>query len=155
MAEPSRVRMASRLPERSEKCSRVCATGASYRPGGWRAERQDDDGPRRAASRLRIRHVYWSGPFIGWGICPLHRERQTSVNARKFYSHFGEIQLMNVVCHQYTFSLGDTFRADVRAQSLRNVSRHARPCRKRIRPHFPECAGVDAAGLISTRTPVT
>src|SRR5262245_27828940 len=22
------------------------------------------------------------------------------------------------------------------------------PCRKRIRPHFPECAGVDAAGLI-------
>jgi hypothetical protein len=45
--------------------------------------------------------------------------------------------------------LGDTFRADIRAQSLRNVSRHARPCRKRIRPHFPECAGVEAAGLIS------
>jgi hypothetical protein len=48
-----------------------------------------------------------------------------------------------------TLPLGDTFRADIRAQSLRNVSRHARPCRKRIRPHFPECAGVEAAGLIS------
>src|SRR5262249_37104341 len=29
------------------------------------------------------------------------------------------------------------------------------PCRKSIRPHFPECAAVDAAGLISTRTLVT
>jgi hypothetical protein len=29
------------------------------------------------------------------------------------------------------------------------------PCRKRSRLHFPECAGVDTAGLISTRTLVT
>jgi hypothetical protein len=29
------------------------------------------------------------------------------------------------------------------------------PCQKRIRSHFPECAGADAAALISTRTPVT
>src|SRR5262245_54218062 len=47
MPEPSRVQTPSRLPERSKKCSRPCATGASYWPGGWRAE--------RAASRLRIR----------------------------------------------------------------------------------------------------
>src|SRR5262245_61504193 len=45
-----------------KKCSRPCATGASYWPGGWRTERQVDDGPRRAASRLRIRQDYWSGP---------------------------------------------------------------------------------------------
>jgi hypothetical protein len=50
MAEPSRVPMRSRLPERSKKCSRPCATGASYWPSGWRAERQDDDGSRRTAS---------------------------------------------------------------------------------------------------------
>src|SRR5262249_7953614 len=61
MAEPSRVRMPSQLPERSKKCSRPCATGAGYWPGGWRAERPDDDGPRRAASRLRIPYDYWSG----------------------------------------------------------------------------------------------
>jgi hypothetical protein len=27
---------------------------------------------------LRIRQVYWSGPSIGGGMCPLHRRRQTS-----------------------------------------------------------------------------
>src|SRR5262249_59772928 len=80
MAEPSRVRMASRLPERSEKCSRVCATGASYWPGGWRAQREDEDGPRRA-SPLRIRQDNWSGPHsIGGGLL----RRKTRPNGGKF-----------------------------------------------------------------------
>src|SRR5262249_11987891 len=47
-----------------KKCSRPCATGASYWPGGWRAERQVDDGPSRAANRL-IRQDHSSGPSIG------------------------------------------------------------------------------------------
>jgi hypothetical protein len=55
-----------------------------------------------------------------------HRERQTSVNAGKICSHFGEIQLMSASCQSIHLLLGDTFRADIRAQSLRNVSRHAR-----------------------------
>jgi hypothetical protein len=55
-----------------------------------------------------------------------------------------------------TLNLGETFRADIRAQCLQNVSRHARAVPETSRPHFPECAGkVDAAGLISTRTLVT
>jgi hypothetical protein len=37
-------------PKDQKKCSRPCATGASYWPSGWRAERQDDDGSRRTAS---------------------------------------------------------------------------------------------------------
>jgi hypothetical protein len=42
-----------------------------------------------------------------------------------------------------------TFRADIRAQSLQNVSWHWRAVPETSRPHFPECAGkVDAAGLM-------
>jgi hypothetical protein len=56
--------------------------------------------------------------------------------------------------------LGDTLRwlgrADVRVQVLCKMFHVAGgPCWKPIRPHIPECAGVDAAGLISTRTLVT
>jgi hypothetical protein len=88
--------------QKDQKRLKTSATGASCWRGGWRAERRDDDGPRRAASRLRMRQVYGSGPSIGGGMCPLHRERQTSVNARKFYPHFGKIQPMRVSCHRYT-----------------------------------------------------
>jgi hypothetical protein len=89
MAEPSRVRMPFRLPERSKKCSRPYATGASYWPSGWRAQRQDDDAPRRAGSRLSIQQDDW--PLDRRGI--FTSKRQISVNARKFGSHFGKLQL--------------------------------------------------------------
>src|SRR5262249_57313040 len=42
-----------------EKCSRPCATGASYWPGGWWAQRQDADAQRRAGSRLSIQQDDW------------------------------------------------------------------------------------------------
>src|SRR5262245_6278221 len=75
-----------------KKCSRPCATGASYWPSGWRAERQDDDGSRRTANdRILVRP-----PSIGGGICPLHRKCQTSVYARKSGFHFGKTQVMDV-----------------------------------------------------------
>jgi hypothetical protein len=45
-----------------------------------------------------------------------------------------------------TLHLNETFRADIRAQSLQNVSWHWRAVPETSRPHFPECAGkVDAA----------
>jgi hypothetical protein len=72
-------------------------------------------------------------------MCPLHRKRQTSVNACKFGFHFGKIQAVVLACHQYNHRW-----ADVRGRAG-NV----------FHPHFPECAGADAAALISTRTPVT
>jgi hypothetical protein len=75
-------------------------------------------------------------PLLAGECAHFYRERQPSVSARKFWSHFGKIQLMSVSCQSIHLHLGDTFRADIRAQSLRNVSRHARLCRKRIRLHF-------------------
>jgi hypothetical protein len=83
-------------------------------------------------------------------------KRQTSVNARKFGFHFEKIQFIGVANRQHNPPLGDTFRwldgpifvfssFMARAGRAGNVSART----------FPECAGVDPAGLISTRTLVT
>jgi hypothetical protein len=70
--------------------------------GGWRAERPDDDGPRRAAGRLRMDRTIGQAPRLAGECVHFIADAKPSVNARKFYSHFEKAQLTSASCHQYT-----------------------------------------------------
>src|SRR5215471_21063150 len=124
MAEPSRVRMASRLPERSEKCSRACAAGASYWPadGGLSDRTTMVQGDQPAA--LHIRPDYWSGPLDWRGNVPTSSQTPNICKCLKIWLSFWENT-------SYDFSL------PLIQPSLGGPMFVAVP-EAYFRPHFPE-----------------
>jgi hypothetical protein len=79
---------------------------------------------------VRIRQDYWSGLPRLRGNVFTYRERKTTVNACKFGSHLGKIQVLSVVSHQYNLRLGDALHwldgPIFVFGSLQNVSWHGR-----------------------------